>query len=447
MATVQQTNTKSRLQAEFARLEGELTNGAPTWLAEKRRQAIARFEELDFPHVRQEAWRFTSLRPLDKIEWKTARDGDTRRAALAVERHEFAGLETHQVVLVDGMINDELTTIGTLPKGVQVCSIDAAVKESPDLIEQHLGAMALNDDHPFLALNTAMFAGGTVIVVPRSTVVEKPIHLVNLATGGNSVNHPRTLVLVGEASQATVIETFASIEGGVYLTNAVTEFALAASAVVDHIKIQRESDQAFHVAVMTCRQDRDSTLTSHNVSLGGALVRNDIGSLLDDEGIHCDLSGLNMISGTQHVDNHTLLSHAKPHCTSHQLYKSILDGKSTAVFNGRIHVHQDAQKTDAIQSNHSLLLSDEATAHSQPNLEIFADDVKCTHGATIGNVADAALFYMRTRGIDKETARTLLTYAYANEVLTNIKLEAVREKLEKIVFARFNAGLPMEELP
>jgi Fe-S cluster assembly protein SufD len=244
-----------------------------------------------------------------------------------------------------------------------------------------------------------------------------------------------------------VIETYAPTEGGVYFTNAVTEIALGEGAVLDHIKIERESEEAFHIATLAAHQSRDSTFTQHNISLGGALVRNDIGSVLDDEGIHCDLSGLNMVAGTQHVDNHTLLGHAKPHCTSHQAYKSVLDGRATTVFNGRIHVHPDAQKTDAIQSNHSLLLSPDATAHSQPNLEIFADDVKCTHGATVGFIDESGVFYLQSRGIDRQSAQALLTYAFASEVIEQIKVEPVRVRLEQIIFARFHGRLPEEELP
>jgi Fe-S cluster assembly protein SufD len=255
------------------------------------------------------------------------------------------------------------------------------------------------------------------------------------------VTSPRMLVTLAENAQATVIETHLSQDTGVHFTNAQGEISVAEGAHLTHLKIQRESEAAFHIACVRFHQGKDSNVFSSNITLGAALTRNDIGALIGAEGAHCALDGLNMVSGTQHVDNHTLLDHAMPNCTSHQLYKSIIDDRATTVFNGRIVVHQDAQRTDAVQSNHSLLLAETATAHTQPNLEIFADDVKCTHGATVGNIDAGAVFYLRSRGVPEDEARALLTFAFANEIIDEIAVEPIRQTLESLALARFKRTL------
>jgi Fe-S cluster assembly protein SufD len=267
--------------------------------------------------------------------------------------------------------------------------------------------------------------------------VAEPIQLVFLTTPSAepAVAHPRTLILAGINSQAAIIETFAALEDGVYFTNGVTEIVLGEGAVLDHTKVQRESKNAFHIATQQVHQARASNITSHSIALGGGLVRNDVNVVLDAEGCECTLNGLYLANGRQHIDNHTRIDHARPHCASHELYKGILDGKAHGVFNGKIYVHQDAQKTDAKQTNKTLLLSEDAVINSKPQLEIYADDVKCTHGATIGQLDEEAVFYLRSRGVGQEEARSLLTYAFANDIISRIKVEPIRAGLEQALLA------------
>jgi Fe-S cluster assembly protein SufD len=318
-----------------------------------------------------------------------------------------------------------------------VASLGRNFETNPEQVEPHLAQYASYRGHAFTALNTAFLEDGAFVSIARGKVVEEPIHLLFLSTthGEGAVCHPRSLILAGEGSQATVIESYVGTGDDVYFTNAVTEIVAGPAAVVDHYKLQRESEEAFHVATLQVQQARNSTLSSHAVTLGGALVRNEVNAVLDDEGCTCTLNGLYLAAGRQHVDNHTVIDHARPRCTSHELYKGILDGQAHGVFNGKIYVRQDAQKTDAKQTNQTLLLSEDATINTKPQLEIYADDVKCTHGATVGQLDDEALFYLRTRGIDKEAARHLLTYAFANDVISRVKVAPVRAHLEEFFLA------------
>jgi len=295
---------------------------------------------------------------------------------------------------------------------------------------------------PFVALNTAFFADGAYLELPRGVVLERPVELVFLSTGAGavpSVAHLRNLIVLGEASQATVVETYAG-RSGIYFTNVVTEVAAGPAAVLDHYKLQRESRDAFHMATFQLHGDRDGNLSSHSISLGGGLVRNDVNTVLDGSGIECILNGLYLADGRQLVDHHMRVEHAKPHCASHELFKGILDGKARSVFNGLIYVHPGAQKTDAKQSNRNLLLSADAIANSNPQLEIFADDVRCTHGSTVGQLDADAIFYLRSRGIGEDAARSLLTYAFASDIVQRIKVEPLRRHLEEFLFARLPRG-------
>jgi Fe-S cluster assembly protein SufD len=250
-----------------------------------------------------------------------------------------------------------------------------------------------------------------------------------------TVSHPRTLILVGANAQCTIVETYKG--AGTYFTNAVTEIVVADRAVVDHYKVQQESVDAFHIATLQATLGRSAAFTSHSISLGGALVRNDVNATLS-EGSDATINGLYIVNGTQHIDNHTLIDHAMPHGTSHELYKGILDGKAHAVFNGKIIVRKDAQKTDSKQTNKNLVLSDDSVVDTKPELQIFADDVRCTHGATIGQLDAEALFYLQSRGIGKSQARSLLTYAFAQDVVDRIKVQSLRDSLEKILFEKFH---------
>jgi Fe-S cluster assembly protein SufD len=251
-----------------------------------------------------------------------------------------------------------------------------------------------------------------------------------------TVCHPRNLIVIGRGGQATIVENYLGVEGELYFTNAVTEIVVGENGVGEHYKVQREGGKAFHIATLQACLERNSNFSSHSISLGGALVRNEVNAVLDGEGGECTLNGLYMVGGGQHVDNHTRIDHVKAHCNSRELYKGVLDGKSRGVFSGKIYVHEGAEKTDAKQTNKNLLLSEDAVINTKPQLEIYADDVKCTHGTTIGQLDQEAIFYLRSRGIDLEAARGLLTYAFASEMIGRIKVEPVRAQLEHLLLAR-----------
>jgi Fe-S cluster assembly protein SufD len=299
-----------------------------------------------------------------------------------------------------------------------------------------LGTIASFDHHAFTALNTAFVSDGALIELAHDAVVEQPIHLLFIS-GGESVSHPRNLIVAGRHSRASVIESYVSLRDGEYFTNAVTEIALGEGAHLDHYKLQRESETAFHVGTVQTKEERNSQLHSFSFAVGGALARTNIYTSLDGDAATCTFNGLYLTDGTQHIDNQTSIEHIAPNCPSHELYKGVLDGRSHGVFNGKVYVHPEAQKTDGKQSNNNLLLSPSARVDTKPQLEIFADDVKCTHGATVGRLDELAMFYLNSRGIGPETARMLLTYAFAADVLETIELEPLKHELEKMVLARF----------
>ena len=291
-----------------------------------------------------------------------------------------------------------------------------------------------------MALNTANFQDGLLIRIAKGAVIEQPIHLLfeSSANGKPTVSHPRTLILAGADSHATIVETYQG-SGGAYFTNAVTELVAGDNAVIDHYKLQTESQQAFHVATLQVQVGRGANFRSHSISFGGALVRNDINAVLS-EGCECTLNGLYLVSGEQHIDNHTTIDHAKPHAASHELYKGILDGHSSAVFSGKILVRKDAQKTDAKQTNKNLVLSEEAVINTKPELQIHADDVRCTHGATIGQLDPEAIFYLQSRGIGLAEARNLLIFAFARDIVDRIKVAPLREELERTLLEKLHAN-------
>ncbi len=363
---------------------------AAPWVKELREAAFQRFAELGFPTTHDEDWRFTNVAPIARTQFPV-------HPALA-----------------------------------QVSSPLANVEEARDYLAKH----ALYDHSAFVALNTAFLENVAFIRVPRGAVIEQPIEIVYEAGQASGISqHPRTLIVVGADAQCTIVEKYAG--SGQYFTNAVTEIVAGDGAVVDHYKVQSEGETAFHVATLQVALGRSANFSTHNISLGGALVRNDIGVTLS-EGTDAVVNGLYVVNGTQHVDNHTSIDHAKPHGTSHELYKGILDGRATAVFNGRILVRKDAQKTDSKQTNKNLVLSDEAVIDTKPELQIFADDVRCTHGATIGQLDAESLFYLQSRGIGKEQARNLLTYAFAQDIVDRIKVQALRDSLERVLFEKFH---------
>jgi Fe-S cluster assembly protein SufD len=411
-----------------------------------RTAAIERFARLGFPTTRMEAWKYTSLAELAKIPFKPAAaehkvlDRPTFEM-MPLEKMPLSGLDSIKLVFVNGRFDGRLSS--AIPSGLGIGSLAEGLSSGPPNLQAHLGRHASYEDNGLVALSTAFIEDGAFIDIPSGSVLAKPIQLLFVSTGDAEqpvVTHPRILVVTGHNVEATVIETYVGLTGGLYFTNSVSEIVVGENSIVDHYKVQKESEGSFHLATIQVSQDRSSIFCSHSFSLGGGLVRNDVNVVLDGEGAECTLDGLYLETADQHVDNHTLIDHAKSHCSSRELYKGILDGKSTGVFNGSVIVRKDAQKTDARQTNKNLLLSGTAEINTKPQLEIYADDVKCSHGATIGQLDQESIFYLRSRGIPYDEARKLLTYAFSNEILLRIKDEQLRAELEKTVFSALKVG-------
>ena len=411
----------------------------PESIVKLRRAGLERFEEVGFPKVTEEAWRHTNVAPIGRTSFKRAETTEIDAEKLK----PFAVPECDELVFVNGRFSPELSSSPELPEGAFAGSLAVALAERPELVEPHLGRHAEIDKNPFVALNSAHVEDGAFVYVPRGKAIERPLHLLFISTakdGEPTVAYPRNLFVAEESAQVTLVETYGGFTGEQYFNCGVTEIVGHANSVIDHYKLEQESIDAFHMATQKTWLGRDTNFFSHSISIGGALVRNDIRAMLAAEGIHCTLNGLYLTRGTQHVDHHMWIDHAMPNCHSYELFKGILEGQSRAVFNGRIYVHKDAQKTDAKQSNRNLLLDKGALVHSNPQLEIFADDVRCTHGSTTGHLNDEAVFYLRSRGIGEEAAKSLLTYAFAGEVLEEIRLDTVRKDLEEYLFTRLPKG-------
>jgi Fe-S cluster assembly protein SufD len=409
----------------------------PAWLTARRRQALARFEALGIPTTKNEDWHYTSLARLAESSFEPMSAAGEVTAS-TIDGYGF-GEEWPTVVFLNGRYSAALSSLRSLPEGVRVMRLASAVMEEPTLLEQYLTRIASFDEHALTALNTAFLHDGVVLHVQRDASVSRPIHILYLydsaATGG--MDHPRTLIVVERNAKATVIEQYAGSDNAAYFTNAVTEIAVADGSTLNHYKVQREGDRSLHVGTIDVRQGRDSHYNSFSFAIGAELSRTNIYTLLGGEGCGCTLNGLYMFDRSQHGDHQTRIEHAEPNCFSREIYKGILDDESHGVFNGKVYVHPVAQKTDGKQTNNTLLLSERAKIDTKPQLEIFADDVKCTHGATVGRIDEQALFYMKSRGIAQETARKLLTYAFAAEVLETIELEPLRDSLERLTLERY----------
>jgi Fe-S cluster assembly protein SufD len=398
------------------------------WLAEIRAQAAQRFAQLGWPTTQLEEWKFTSLTPISRVAWRFA-DGpaavDTRGASL----RDRAATE---LVFVNGWLIDGSASV----PGISV----TAISEGGDDLEEHYAQYADYQRHPLTALNTANAQDGGLIVVPDGAIVDGFIHLLFIGEGDGIWSHPRNLIVVGRNAQVNVVETF--VGRGTYFTNVVTEIVAGEGAVVDHTRFECESVDAFHVGTVQVHLERSSNVTTRSFAIGGAIVRSEVNAALAGEGAGITLDGLFVLTGSQHVDNHTVIDHIRPHCDSLELYKGILDQKSRGVFDGTIIVRPDAQKTNSRQVNRNLLLSENAIIDSKPTLEILNDDVKCSHGSTIGQIDEEALFYMRSRGIGETQARNLLVYAFASEIVERMKIEPVREQIRRAMFRQMPGRLP-----
>ncbi len=423
----------------FAGFAKQQQGNGGAWLAPIRRRAIERFEALGFPTQKDEAWRLTSVLPIVRTSFAPAAGGRTDGLTPEIlERLTFEPWDCSHLVFVNGRYEPRLSRLRALPRGVVVMCLSEALASERGRVEPHLGRLVAPREQAFSLLNTAFLRDGAFLFVPGGTVLEEPIHLLFVSTAEDraTVSHPRVLALVGDGGQATIVESYVGIRNDLYFTNAVTEIVAGDGAVVDHYRLQRESEEAFHVARLETEVGRDGHVASHSIALGGALVRNDVGVVLAAEGASCVLNGLYVTAGRQHVDTHTMIDHARPHGTSRELYKGVLDDASRGVFDGMIIVRPDAQKTDARQENRNLLISGDALVDSKPTLQIHADDVKCSHAATIGQLEEEALFYLRSRGIGDEAARSLLIHAFMSDIVGRIKVEPVRAGLECLLFTR-----------
>jgi Fe-S cluster assembly protein SufD len=405
-----------------------------------RRAGFERFAALGFPTTKNEDWHYTSVSPIAEEEFTvlTARTDDALAAQLDPFYFRAEGWPT--AVFVNGRFSPQLSSLAKLPKGVRIETLADSWSKSKNAADQ-IGHVASTENYAFTALNTALMYDGALVEIAKDAEIPGAIHLLYVtdATAAKGQIHPRTAIIAGKHSKATIIESYVSTSDAKYFTNAVTEVSVADGANLSHYKIQREGMRAFHVGTIEVRQARDSHYQSFSLALGAELSRTNVYTTLDGENCGATLNGLYMVGGEQHCDHQTQIIHAQPNCFSRELYKGILDGRSHGVFNGKVYVHPIAQKTDGKQTNKTLLLSDQAVADTKPQLEIFADDVKCTHGATIGQIDQQALFYMKSRGIDKVTATKLLTYAFAADVLETIELEPLKHELERLTLERFTS--------
>jgi Fe-S cluster assembly protein SufD len=436
-ATTDRRDWYLSLHEEFERgLDGPSADLRPL-----RRQALERFAQLGFPTTRDEQWRYTSVAPLARTEFRPAAAATAAQVDLAaLEPFSFPGLECSRLVFVDGHWSPELSAVRALPRGARVTDLATGLREFPELVRGHLEHGAT--EGTFASLNGAFLQDGAFVYLPANAVLEHPVHLLFLSTAGEqpAFSSPRTLVVAEPNTRASLIESYAGLGPHPYLTNAVTEVILGEGAGLDHYRIQREGPAGFHVSTHRAHEAAGCAYTAHTITLGGHLVRNHLTTVLDGEGVQSTLDGLYLVDGQEHVDNHTLVEHAQPHGSSHELYKGILSGQGTGVFRGRILVRPGAQKTDAYQSNRNLLLSTQAQVDTQPQLEIYADDVKCSHGGTVGQLDPDAIFYLRTRGLGEDSAFRLLTHAFAGQVLERIPLAPVRNQLDRLVVDKLEAG-------
>ena len=424
----------------FSRIEAL---AQPEWQLALRRAGLARFTELGIPTLAHEDWRFTNLAPLTKLPleplFETAATPEVE-ALLAAQT--FTRLPGSRLVFINGQYSVQLSHLGALPPGVRVTNLASALKIQPDFVKAQLGASAVTENNPFTALNQAFFLDGGFVHVPAGLTVEEPVQFIHISTAQRSgaTIQPRNLIVAEANSKLTVVESYLAVKNTAYFTNTVTELVAGENAQVEFVKYQAEAADAFHIGMIGAHLGRASNVRIHSFALGAKLSRTNIRTNLAGEGLECILNGLYLTGGEQLADHHMIVEHAQPHCASHEYFNGILDDRSKGVFHGRILVREIAQKTDAKQTNKNLLLSDDATADTKPQLEIYADDVKCTHGATIGQLNQESIFYLRSRGIGTETARRMLIHAFAGEIIERVQCEAAREVLDKVVWDRLEAN-------
>lgn len=406
------------------------------WLNKVRQSAFVFFQEHAFPTTDHEEWKYTSVDPIVNQSFRFVFSSCEKKISLA--KLELGHPDWYRLVFVNGIYSEELSSVSNLSEGVRVESLHSALKTDSSAIEPYLAKYARPNNDAFTALNTAFIFDGAFIFTPKGKKLEKPIHLLFVShdINGPFIAQPRNLIVAGENSEATVVESYVALEDHVYFTNAVTEIILGQGSKIGYYKDQKESIHAFHIGTTQIYQARDSKFYSTSVALGAGLSRHNLHLDLDAEGVESDLKGIYFVTGQQHVDNHLVIDHKKPHGSSRHLYKGILDGKSTGAFSGKIFIRPDAQQTDAWLLNKNLLLSEGAKIDTKPQFEIFADDVKATHGAAIGQLAEDEIFYLKSRGLSDQNARALLTFGFASELVEKIKLDPIRWELDRIIWTR-----------
>ena len=428
----------------------ELTkvSGEPSWLRALRGRSFDQFEGVGFPGVEQEEWKYTNVAPIMRTKFTPVVNSNgtalSKRNGLAPFIYE----ETRDsaFVFVNGIFREDLSSCKGLSGVVALDLNDALqISEYETVIRESLERNADSDNNGFELLNIALFAGGLFISIPRGLNLRTPIQLQFVSepvkAGAPAAVFPRVLIVGKKNSAATIIESYRATAEGIYLTNAIVDLVLDEGARVQHYKVQRESAGASHIAKTRANLGRNAGYDTTTINFGAALSRHDIKVTMDHEGASCSVDGLYMVDGSQHTDTHSVIDHRQPHCTSRQLYKGILDGKSRAVFNGKVFVRHGAQQTDAQQTNKNLLLSSEAQIDTKPQLEIYADDVKCTHGAAVGQLDDDELFYLESRGINPSLAKNMLTYGFAEEVIERIKIDSIKRELDEAVLNRLHTSL------
>jgi len=441
---VKQENT---YQAAFRELQSALAafRRVP-WVDRLRESAMDQFERLGFPSVKEEEWKYTNVATIAKIDFSPIVTSDgVPLSADQLELFTYPEARESRLVFVNGILRTDLSSLTGLPEGVVAIDLVEALRSDRyhQPLQEYLARIVDYGENGFTALNTAFLGHGALVWIPKGLRIDTPLHLLfaSDAAQPNAASFPRVLVIGEENSSGTIIESYAGVKDEVSFTNAVVEIVLKEGARLEHYRVQDESASAFHVATTRADLGRNSSFDTTNITLGAQLSRHNLSVIMDHEGAECWVDGLYIVGTGQHADTHSVIDHKQPHCTSHQLYKGILDGKARAVFNGKVFVRHGAQKTDAMQTNKNLLLSNEAHVDTKPQLEIFADDVKCAHGAAIGQLDEDELFYLSTRGIHSDLARNLLTYGFAEEVIAKIKVESIKSQLDEAVLHRLHACL------
>lgn len=437
--------------SDYHAFESNGASGAPSWLRHLRSEAIGIFSGLGFPTTGHEDWRFTNISPLTKVPFRRPADG-TRRSIGREHVSAFIapGAAQSVLVFVNGMFDEYLSNVAVLPPEIVATNLAHALDIDGENLVRYLGKALPLRDRPFAALNTAFIHDGGYIRVPKNIGVMSPIQMLFVSAevrGGNPATYPRNLVILEDGASASVVESYVSLDEDVHFTNAVTEFFAAEGAAADVIKIQGESENAYHIGTMQVVQSAHSRVTAFSLALGGAIARNDMGIAVDGSECETMLDGIYVPTNSQLIDHHTNIDHRQPNCSSREVFKGIVSGESRSVFNGKIFVRREAQKTDSKQTNKNLLLSEKATVDTKPQLEIFADDVKCTHGATVGGLDAASLFYMKSRGISEEAARALLTVGFASEVTNYINNESLRRYVDGLIIFRLQEKVIKTALP